>query len=100
MPDIVDFLERVGQDALLNRASRGELESLLAGVKLDQQAREALVAGDRQKLEALFDVAPLCAMLIPGEEQEDEQEDEDTEESPGHEESARHSVMGVMESLG
>lgn len=100
MPDIVDFLERVRQDALLNRAPRGELESLLAKAKIGQQAREALVAGDRRKLEAWFGVAPFCIMLIPGEEQEDEQEDEDTEESPGHEERARHSVMGVMESLG
>jgi hypothetical protein len=100
MPDIVDFLERVGQDALLNRASRSELELVLAGVKMDQQVREALIAGDRQRLEALFDVAPLCAMLIPGEEQEEEQEDEDTEESPEHEESMRRSVMDVVEPLG
>jgi hypothetical protein len=100
MPDIVDFLEKVGQDALLNRASRSELELVLAGVKMDQQAREALVAGDRRRLEALFDVAPLCAMLIPGEEQEEEQEEEDTEESPEHEESIRRSVVNVAEPLG
>ena len=100
MPDIVDFLEKVGQDALLNRASRSELELVLAGVKMDQQAREALVAGDRRRLEALFDVAPWCAMLIPGEEQEEEQEEEDTEESPEHEESIRRSVVNVAEPLG
>jgi hypothetical protein len=100
MPDIVDFLEKVGQDALLNRASRSELELVLAGVKMDQRVREALVAGDRRKLQALFDVAPLCAMLIPGEEQEEEQEDEDTEESPEHEESMRRSVVSVVEPLG
>jgi hypothetical protein len=100
MPDVVDFLEWVGQDALLNRASPSELECVLANVGMDQQAREALVAGDRQRLEALFDVAPLCAMLIPGEEQEEEQEDDDTEESPEHEESVRHAAMEVVGSLG
>lgn len=93
MSDVVEFLERIGQDAPLNRASHDELERELAGTVLDPAVQEAILAKDGFKLRSLLKIAPNAGYLVPGEEQEEErEEDEDGGEDPGHEDDAERSA--------
>lgn len=78
MSDVIEFLEKVGQDAQLNCATKDSLDfaPVLAG--LDPMLQGAICGGDRAKLGALMGVAPVCGFLAPGE----EQEEDDSEETP------------------
>jgi hypothetical protein len=83
MSNVIDFFERMGQDAQLRHASQSEVELALAREQIDPELQAAILAKDRQKLEALLDGGSVCCALFPGKE-EDEDEDED-EESPSRE---------------
>jgi hypothetical protein len=72
MTNVIDFLERLGQDAELRRAP---LESALSQAELTPEVRSALMARDQRSLEALLGTSNVCCMVnAPFEE---EQEDED-----------------------
>lgn len=83
MLEVVEFLERIGRDALWSNASRAKLEHALAVSDLDPKLQAAILATDRGALDTLLGVVPLCVMLIPAEEPEKENEDEEPEEDPG-----------------
>jgi hypothetical protein len=85
MLNVIDFLERVGQDAQLRHASKDDVELALANTHIDQGMQAAILAGDQSRLKALLECAPLMSMQFPGKEDEEEDEDEDTEESPSQE---------------
>lgn len=69
MTDVIDFLERLGQDATLRRAP---LESALYGAGLSNEVRVALAGRDQRSLEALLGVSNVCCLVhIPEEEQTD-----------------------------
>lgn len=74
MTDVIDFLERLGQDATLRR---GALESALNGVGgtgLSTEVRAALMARDQRSLEALLGTSNVCCMInAPVEEEQEEQ---------------------------
>ena len=85
MSNVIDFLERAGQDALLRRASHVEVELALANARLEAGLRPAILDRDPSRLEALLGLGPLLCMQFPGKEDEEEGEEDDTEESPSRE---------------
>lgn len=94
MSSVIDFLERMGQDARLRRASPGEVELALDGEHLEPRAREAILSGDQSALGELLGRDTLCCMLIPAEEEdgEKEREDESIPSREDEESSARTSL--------
>jgi hypothetical protein len=76
--NVIDFLQRLGQDADLRHAPRTALELALAEADIDPALREALLGADQRKLESLLGAdTNVCAMVSPGKKEEDEEEDED-----------------------
>ena len=80
MSNIINFLERMGQDAQLRQASRSEVELALKDAQIDPEIQVAILAKDQSKLEDLLGSVNVCCMLEPG--KEDESEDDETEEQP------------------
>lgn len=93
MSDVIEFLEKVGQDAQLNCATKDSLDfaPMLAG--LDPMLQGAICGGDRAKLGALMGVAPVCGFLAPGE----EQEEDDSEETPSPDDGEERSVLDLAD---
>jgi len=76
--NVIDFLQRLDQDADLRHAPRAALELALAEADIDPALREALLGADQRKLESLLGAdTNVCAMVSPGKKEEDEEEDED-----------------------
>jgi hypothetical protein len=74
MFDVIDFLERMGQDAQLRHASQDEVELALTSAEIDPELRVAILARDEPGLQALLGQAPFCCLIHPakpGEEQEE-----------------------------
>lgn len=82
--DVIDFLERMGRDPAWRHATRADVEVALGPMVIDQPLRDAVLARDQPRLEALLDQQPLCCMQFPGKEDEEEQED-DSKETPARE---------------
>ena len=98
MSNVIDFLERVGQNGQLRHASRNEVELELSRAQLNPELRAAILAKNQSQLEVLLGQSHLCCMLSPGK----EDEDEDTEESPSRDgdEISMHSAIRVAASVG
>jgi hypothetical protein len=77
--NVIDFLQRLGQDADLRHAPRTELELALAEAGIDPALRDALLGADQRKLENLLGAdTNVCCMVAPAKKEEDEEdEDED-----------------------
>jgi len=99
MSDVVEFLERMGQDARLSRTSGNELEHVVASAGLDSILQNAILSKDSSTLEALLGIAVHCAMLAPAEEQE-EQEDEDGGETPEREDETSRAALSAVGLIG
>ena len=81
MSNVIDFLQRLGQDADLRHAPRIALELALAEADIDPALREALLGTDQRKLESLLGAdTNVCAMISPGQKEESEEEDEDEDD--------------------
>jgi len=83
MLNVVDFLDRVGQDAKLRRgASQVDIELALANTQIEPGVRSAILAGDQAELETLLGGKILFSVQFPGkeDEEEDEGDERDTEE--------------------
>ena len=78
MSNVIDLLERMGQDARLRHASQDEVELALACAQIDPELRAAILAKDQRRIEALLGGSNVYCALMPGK----EDEDGDTEESP------------------
>jgi hypothetical protein len=98
MSNVIDFLERMGQDAQLRHASRSEMELVLMGAQLDPKLQEAILAKDQQWLESLLGRNNLCCAQFPGK----GDEDEEGEESPSKDgdELTMQSTFYVVASVG
>jgi hypothetical protein len=76
--NVIDFLQRLAQDADLRHAPRIALELALTEADIDPALREALLGTDQRKLESLLGAdTNVCAMISPGQKEESEEEDED-----------------------
>jgi hypothetical protein len=87
MPDAVDFLERLGQDARLRYATSSELELALAEADIDPALRAviqgaALHDANRARLETLLGAtANICCLIRHNDdEDQDDDSDEDTDD--------------------
>lgn len=79
MTDIIDFLERMGQDAQFRHAPQDEVERALISAEIAPALQTAILAKDQAQLEKLLGQVPSCAPLAPGnEDQGDGDEDEET----------------------
>ena len=88
MSNLIDFMERLGQDADLHRAMIEDLEKALRDAGLKPALKDAILGNDRRALEALAGAeGNVCCMVFkedeeeePEEEEEEEGDDEDEEE--------------------
>ncbi|MEO8670841.1 MAG: hypothetical protein ABI411_05965 [Tahibacter sp.] len=77
MSNVVAFLEKMGQDARLRHASKGETELALLQGQIDPLVRAAILSKDQRQLEALLGAnTNVCCALAPA----------DDEQSPAREE--------------
>lgn len=72
MTDIIEFLERVGQDAHLRHGSRDDLERALTAAELAPGLRAAILSRDQSYLEALMQQAPVCGYFFAGKDDEEQ----------------------------
>ncbi|MDB6105384.1 MAG: hypothetical protein JWO52_5383 [Gammaproteobacteria bacterium] len=79
MSNVIDFLEKWGQDSQLRHATSAELEQALLRAGIEPAARGAILGTDRRTLESLLGARSriVCAVMAP---EEEEEEDEDGEE--------------------
>ena len=63
MPDVIEFLEKLGRDASLRHAPTAVLERALRDARIDPQLREALMRGDQGEVEALLGTNNVCCMV-------------------------------------
>lgn len=90
MNDVIEFLERMGQDPQLRHAAPDELERALISAEIAPELRAAILAKDQTQLEMLLGGVPVCGYFFPGKEDDgDEDEDEETppkepDEAPEH----------------
>lgn len=98
MSDVIDFLERLGQDAQWRDVSQNEMEHALAQAQIDPELQVAILAKDRRKLEVLLGQVNVCCMEGPSK----NDEDEDTEDAPSRdsEEVSSQSVLQVVAMTG
>ena len=82
MTDVIEFLEKAGQDAQLRHGLPGELELALSTAGIPSELHDALLAKDQAALETALGVTPLCAVFFPA--KEDEEQDDESEDAPDH----------------
>lgn len=74
MTDVIDFLERLGQDATLRRAPLESALNRVGGTELSTEVRAVLMARDQRSLEALLGTSNVCCMVnAPIEEEQEDQ---------------------------
>lgn len=82
MLNVIDFLERFGEDADLRHASSDALTEALQGAGIEPALQTAILAKDQRALEALLgsDTNVCCLIHKDDEEEEDDEVDEDEED--------------------
>ena len=82
--DIIDFLEKLGQDAQLRGATRVRLQAALLAAGMPAGTRQALMSGDEQALRALLDADEnrCCLIASPRDEEDEEEEQTGNDEAP------------------
>jgi hypothetical protein len=78
--NVIDFLERFGQDAGLRHAPGELIEVALQSAGIDPGLRAAIIAKDQRALEALLGVNTNVCCLVHKEEDEEEEDDTDEDE--------------------
>jgi len=80
MSNVIDFLEKMGQDASLHSCTQEQLERHLQNAGIDPLLAAALRSGDYRTLERMIGANEhvCCLIRTPGDEEEDDdQSDED-----------------------
>ena len=76
MTGVIDFLERLGQDATLRRAPLEGILDGVGGTGISADVRAALLARDQRLLEALLGTHNVCCVVnAPIEEEQEKQPD-------------------------
>lgn len=97
MSNVIDFLERLGKDARLSRASDATLERALADAQIDPAVGEAILLRDQRRLEDLLGAnSNVCCMIIaPAREDDDAAEEErQPQDQPDQDDKAMHLSAG------
>jgi len=89
--NVIDFLERFGEDASLRHANEDAVAEALRTAGLEPALQAAILDRDQRKLEALLgaDTNVCCMVNAPEEEEEEEEEGEEEEEEDPEEEKDR-----------
>lgn len=75
MSNVVGFLEMVGRDASMRRASPGDLESALMRAQIDPALQAAILRKDQNQIAELLGAnANVCCILAPEKREEEEEE--------------------------
>lgn len=82
MSNVVDFLQRAGEDSQLRYASCSGLEQALAETNIEPALREALLKGDATRLATLVGSRlDMCGFIFaPQDEDEEQPEEQDSGE--------------------
>jgi hypothetical protein len=80
MTNVIDFLEKMGQDAKWRDASTDEVENALTSAEIAPALQAAILANDSAQLETLLGQPIFCGYYLPG--KEDEEEGDEGEETP------------------
>jgi hypothetical protein len=88
MSNVIDFLEKWGQDARLRHATSAEFEQALLRAGIEPAVRAAILGSDRSTLESLLGARSrvVCAVFAPEEEEHEEEDEGGEEEDEGEEE--------------
>ena len=86
MSNVIDFLERLGQDSQLRNATGEQIEAALLNAGIEPPLRTAILDGDQGALEALLGADTNVCCVIYKEDEEEEEEKEDEKEDEGEEE--------------
>ena len=74
MSDVIDFLEKLGQDSALRHASGAVLDRALHEARVSPELRVALATRDRRSLEALLGAnTNVCCIVFAPKPEEDEE---------------------------
>jgi len=71
MPELIDFLERMGQDSRLRHAGPARLDAELASIGINGETRTALLNGDTAALESILGATPNVCCLVVGPDDDD-----------------------------
>ena len=85
MTDVIEFLERMGQDPQLRHAAQDEVERALISAEIAPELRAAILAKDQEQIVALLGQAPVCVAYFPAKEDEEEGDEGEGEEIPSEE---------------
>jgi hypothetical protein len=81
---LIEFLEKMGQDATLRHATPAQLADALARSGLEVSACAAILMKDQRLLEALLDAnANICCMVARPMKEDDEEEEVEEEGDEG-----------------
>ncbi len=81
MSNVIDFLERLGQDADLRTATDEQIDEALRNAGIAPALRTAIVNCDQHSLEELLGAdSNVCCMIYKEDEEEEEEEKEGEEE--------------------
>jgi hypothetical protein len=86
LSNVIDFLERMGQDARLREATGAELDAALTQAGIEPALRTAMFVEDSRALESLLGVTPSMCCLINKEDEEEDEPDEEEEDDEEEEE--------------
>jgi hypothetical protein len=89
MSNVIDFLEKLGEDSQLRHAAGTEVDRALLGAGIDPAVRAAIADSDWRRLEALVGASHniFCGINFPEErEEEEEGEEHEEEEEEGEDE--------------
>lgn len=86
MSNVIDFLERFGQDADLRHAAADAVAEALRNAGLEPALQAAVLNKDQRALEALLGAdTNVCCMVFKEDEEEETEEEEEDDEDDEHE---------------
>jgi flagellar biosynthesis/type III secretory pathway M-ring protein FliF/YscJ len=94
--DVIEFLERFGQDADMRHAADDAIAEALSNAGIESRLQSAILSKDQRALEALLgaDTNVCCMVHTPDDDEEEEDEDEEHEDDK-EEVTSRHQMDRV-----
>lgn len=74
MSNVIDFLERMGQDAELRYGARAKVAMALGNEDIESALQELILDGDDVKLADALGQGTMCCLLLPVKEGEESEE--------------------------
>jgi hypothetical protein len=66
MSNVIEFLEKMGQDSSLRHADRDQILTAMLSEKIDTTLHASILNADREQLENVLNVEPnVCAIIFP-----------------------------------